>query len=201
MKPAVWSGRVPADTSDTSRRLSASPSANAASLRFRSPTVEDARRVWELVVASGVLEPNSLYCYLLLCRDFAETSLVAYQDTELVAFVAAYRPPQRGDCLFVWQIGVSPKLRRQGVAGRLLQALLQEPGCRTCRYVEATVTPSNSASQRLFERLAEALGVPCERQTGFGQELFGADDGVKHEEEQLFRIGPLKASGGDESNP
>ena len=157
--------------------------------------------MWQLVVASGVLEPNSLYCYLLLCRDFAATSLVAYQGSELVAFVTAYRPPQRGECLFVWQIGVSPKLRRQGVAGRLLQALLQQPGCRTCRFVEATVTPSNSASQRLFERLASSLGVPCERHVGFGQELFDTGDGADHEEEQLFRIGPLNASGGDESNP
>jgi L-2,4-diaminobutyric acid acetyltransferase len=56
------------------------------------------------------------------------------------------------------------------------------------KYFEATVNPSNEASKRSFHKLAELLHAPCSEQLLFSQADFGNDG---HEEEVLYRIGPL----------
>ena len=177
---------MPADNLST-----ATDAIDAEAVRFRTATLEDASRIWQLVADSGVLDLNSRYCYLLLCRDFSETCLVACQGDRVVGFVAAYLPPQRSDTVFVWQVGVSAVARRQGLAKRMLHALVGQPACRDVRYLEATVTPSNGASRRLFHSFAEELDVPCMTGQGFTAEMFGSGD---HEPEDNFRIGPFDSS-------
>ncbi len=157
---------------------------------LRCPTVDDGVAIWQLVRETGVLDENSAYAYLLLCRDFARTSLVAERDSQLAGFVTAYRPPQRPQVLFIWQIGVSQSARRQGLGLRLLSELVTR--CRddasAIDFVEATVASSNSASRRLFDALAEQLGVPLRSAEGFTEEAFPP---VGHEAEPLIQIGPL----------
>src|SRR5690606_4540692 len=64
-------------------------------IAFEQPTVADGAEMWRLVRESGVLDENSCYAYLLLCRHFDSTCLVARQAGDVVGFVAAYRPPNR----------------------------------------------------------------------------------------------------------
>jgi L-2,4-diaminobutyric acid acetyltransferase len=157
-------------------------------LTFRMPRVSDAHAIWELVSECETLDANSLYCYLLLCRDFPDTCLVGCIDEKVVALLLGYRPPHRPDSVFVWQIGVAESVRRQGVAMRLLNALWALPSCQDCRYLEATVTPSNEASLRLFSTFASQREVECKVCDGFDQKLFGTS---QHESENLIRIGPI----------
>jgi L-2,4-diaminobutyric acid acetyltransferase len=161
------------------------------STSLRPPTLRDAGAIWQLVNDSRILDRNSSYLYLLLCRDFAETCLVAERNAEVIGFVTAYRPPRRADVLFIWQIGVAPSARRQGLASRMLSELVgraAEDGC--LRFVEATVSPSNQASLRTFESLAARLGSRMTQDTGFTSSDFPGSD---HEPEPLIRIGPLQA--------
>lgn len=159
-------------------------------LNFRRPQVADAAAVWNLVRETGVLDQNSAYAYLLLFRDFADTCLVADDGGTIAGFVTGYRPPERPDVLFVWQIGVSPAAQRRGLGRRLLSELVgtvRRHGSPV-DYIEATISPSNAASRRLFERLADDLGVPFHRAECFLESHFPAGG---HEEEPLIRIGPL----------
>lgn len=183
MKPATYIGPVPADslTTVTDHR-------DLTALSIRTAELADAPQIHHLVAESGILDANSLYCYLLLCRDFADTIVVATRDTQVVGFVTAYRPPEHPDTVFVWQVGVAEAVRRQGLAKRLLHNLVTLPACREVRFLEATVTPSNAASRQLFEAFARDLGADCHIRQGFTTEMFG--DG-NHETEQLFRIGPF----------
>jgi len=161
-------------------------------LHFRSPKRNDGAAVRQLVEDSGGLEPNTCYAYLLLCTHFADTCLVAERGGELVGFVAAYRPPSRPESIFVWQIGISPDARGEGLAKRLLQHLVSLPACRDAIHLEATVAPSNLASQRLFKGFARDRGVDCQVGPGFHRHDFGP---LVHEAEELFRIGPLRRMG------
>jgi L-2,4-diaminobutyric acid acetyltransferase len=95
-----------------------------------------------------------------LCRDFAETCVAAERDNRLVGFVTAYRPPRRPDAIFIWQIGVDLSVRRQGLGRQMLHYLLSLPACREIAFLEATVTPSNTASRRLFQSFAQELNLP-----------------------------------------
>jgi len=141
-----------------------------------------------------MLDVNSLYCYLLLCTDFADTSLVAASDGRIVGFAAAYRPPTRLETLFVWQIGIEAAARGQGLGRRLLKTLPQLPAATGVTHLEATITPSNTASRRLFEGFAKTQGLPCifDASAGFPAALFGA---AGHEAEDRVRVGPIAAVG------
>ena len=173
------------------------PSASAEALVFRSPTVRDGAAMHALVEAGGVLEPNTCYAYLLLASHFADTCLVATAGDEVSAFVAAYRPPSHPEALFVWQIGVHPRLRGRGVAGELLERIVDRWAPAGVRFLEATVDPANEPSRRLFASFARERGVPCEVGPGFEPHHFHPPSGAlgaSHPPEQLHRIGPFRES-------
>lgn len=148
-----------------------------------------AAATWELVRDSGALDLNSPYAYLLLFAEFGDTSRVALTpDGEVAGFVAALRPPRRPNTVFVWQVGVAAAHRGQGLARRLIQSLLASVD-PPAEYLEASVTPDNQPSQRLFRSVARAAGAICdEGATYLDAALFPAG---AHQPEQLFRIGPL----------
>ncbi len=157
-------------------------------VRCREARPEDGRALHRLVEDGGVLELNSCYSYVLMCDHFAATTVVAEHDGEPVGFVTAYRPPSRPDTVFVWQVGTHPRMRGRGVARAMLDALLARPACRGVRFLEATVTPSNVASRRLFASFARHRGAGLESTRGYDGSLF-AEDG--HEPEDLIRVGPF----------
>lgn len=158
-----------------------------ADLQLRRPDPADGPVMADLVRQSGTLDPNSTYLYLLLCSDFRDTCRIAELDGRPVGFVSGYRPPDRPDTIFVWQVGVAPKARGMGLATRLIADLVQAATVAGARWLESTVTPSNQPSDALFRGLARRWGVDCHVSPRFGSELLEAG----HEPEERYRIGPL----------
>ncbi len=157
-------------------------------IRLEKPTVEDGSAMWELVEHS-TLDQNSAYKYIMMCEYFAETCVVAKVDKELVGFITAFIPPERPDVVFVWQIGVDSSQQGKGLASKLLNELIHREACEDIRFVEATVTPTNKASQALFRKLARTHNTTCDVSEFFTKDLFPNDT---HEEELNFRIGPIE---------
>lgn len=141
--------------------------------------------MWEL--ADGAVDRNSPYSYLMLCEHFAATCAVGASEGQPVAFATGFRLPDDGETLFIWQIVTDPTLRGSGVAGRMLDHLVDRPGVPRLRYLDATVTPGNEASLRLFHGFARRRGAACTTSP-----LFARDDfPVPHEPELRLRIGPF----------
>jgi len=156
------------------------------------PTPMDGPGMWRLACESRTLDVNSRYHYLLWCRDFAATSVVARSVgtgvAGLAGFISGYLRPDAEDTLFVWQVAVADDHRRQGLARRMLDHLVARLAPRGVRHVEATVEPGNLPSARLFESFAEGNGAKLTRDELFSAEMLGGG----HEAEILFRIGPLR---------
>ena len=150
----------------------------------------DGAALWRLAKDSKTLDLNSSYSYLLWCRDFAGTSAVARgADGEPVGFVTGYVRPERPRTLLVWQVAVDSAHRGLGIAAALLDGLTARLAAeRGITDVETTITPGNTASERLFTSFAARHGAPLERAVLFPAELF--PDGP-HDPEVLYRIGPL----------
>ena len=152
--------------------------------------------MWQFVDDHGGLELNTAYAYLVLADHFADTCVVAedverqseHGDAALAGFVLGYRPPARPDTLFVWQVGVAPSHRGQGLARRMILDLL-ERNAPEVRFLESTVTPSNTASRRLFRSIAEHRGTTCDVSAYLTEDLFPQPG---HEAEERFRIGPFE---------
>jgi len=145
--------------------------------------------LWELARDAGGVDLNSAYAYMMLGRNFSTTCAVVEVFGLPAGFVAAHRLPQRPDVLFVWQIAVVPEYRGLGLARRLLDGLVDLPGCVGVRKMEATVTPSNKASEALFTAFAKARGAALKIEGGFTKLDFPEDE--QHEEERLFTIHPI----------
>ena len=163
-------------------------------ISLRAPTTEDGAGVWRMARSSG-LDLNSPYLYLLWCRDFADTSVIAEVDGATVGFVIGLRRPAEPATLFVWQVGVAKAWRRQRIALTMLDHLSDRLAPRL-RFVEASVTPSNEASAGLFRSLAASSGVELALGELFGGSVFPPE--CPHDDELLIRVGPFGAS---ESEP
>jgi L-2,4-diaminobutyric acid acetyltransferase len=162
--------------------------AQNSALSLDTPTVEDGAAIWRIARDSRVLDLNSSYSYLLWCRDFAATSLVARDSYgRPVGFVTGYLRPDRPSTLVVWQVAVDQAHRGRGLAAQMLDALAKRLAALGVHRVETTITPGNDASNRLFASFGRRHGAGVDREVLFAGELF--PDG--HEPEVLYRIGPL----------
>ncbi|MEV0635532.1 diaminobutyrate acetyltransferase [Streptomyces sp. NPDC050619] len=161
-----------------------------ADLQIDRPSVADGAALWRMAKDSKVLDLNSSYSYLLWCRDFAATSAVARDERgEPVGFVTGYVRPDRPDTLLVWQVAVDAAHRGRGLAAALLDGLVARTSAQhALTTVETTITPGNTASERLFTSFAGRHGARLEREVLFDAGLF--PDGP-HDPEVLYRIGPL----------
>ncbi|MCF3964711.1 diaminobutyrate acetyltransferase [Streptomyces fuscigenes] len=170
-----------------------SSSGSPGSFVIDTPRVEDGAALWRIARDSEVLDLNSSYSYLLWCRDFAATSVVARDSAGApMGFVTGYLRPQRPDVLVVWQVAVDGAHRGKGIAG----ALLDELAGRAVRDLgvsglETTVTPDNVPSDRMFTAFAARRGATLSREVLFDGDLFPADGDGAHAPEVLYRIGPL----------
>lgn len=161
----------------------------APALQIRHPEVEDGAEMWRVARDSERLDLNTPYAYLLWAHDFATTSLVAELDGEVCGFVSGYLRPEDQDTVMVWQVAVDESARGHGLAGRLLDELVERTGADT---LETTITASNPASRRLFASFAERQGAELTVTDLFAVDHFPPGD--DWQPELLHRITPL---GGD----
>ncbi|MEU0672386.1 diaminobutyrate acetyltransferase [Streptomyces sp. NPDC006172] len=166
--------------------------ATQADLQIDRPTVADGAALWRIAKDSGTLDLNSSYSYLLWCRDFAGTSAVARaEDGTPVGFITGYARPEDPHTLLVWQVAVDAAYRGRGLAAALLDGLVSRVTAeRPVTALETTISPGNTASERLFTSFAARHGADVTREVLFGADQF--PDGP-HDPEVLYRIGPLAA--------
>jgi L-2,4-diaminobutyric acid acetyltransferase len=142
----------------------------------------------QLVADCAPLDTNSVYCNLLQCDHFSDTSVAAELDDALVGFISGYLLPAKTDTLFVWQVAVHESARGKGLAKKMLRDILSRPSCAGVRYLETTITRSNEGSWALFRSLAKQLNSPLNESVQFDKETHFKG---KHDTEYLVRIGPF----------
>ncbi|MFC7298185.1 diaminobutyrate acetyltransferase [Herminiimonas aquatilis] len=167
-------------------RIPTSAAANLIGLR--QPDRRDGAHLHELIARCPPLDLNSRYAYVLLCEHHANTCVVAEFNGELAGAITAYIPPEKPDTLFIWQVAVAPNMQGQHVGSRMLDSLTER--CAQSlgfRMIEATISPSNIGSQKLFASYARRHDTEINAVPYFTVADFG--DG-QHEEEWLYQIGP-----------
>lgn len=163
-------------------------------LVLSAPCAEDGSAVFDLIARCSPLDQNSMYCNLLQCSHFRDTSVVAKAQGMPVGFISGYRLPEQPDTLFVWQVAVDASIRGQGLASRMLLQLLQRHP--DLRYLHTSITASNQASWRTFERLASRLEAALNTQVMFDQQRHFDQ---RHDTETLVVIGPFSYQSSDQS--
>lgn len=161
-------------------------------ITLRMPTKDDGAALHRLVELNPPLDTNSVYCNVLQCAHFSDTSIVAEKDGELVGYVTGYLLPRDPGVYFLWQVGVSSAGRGHGLATRMIQAILGRDFCRNVRELNTTITKTNEVSRRLFRSLAEKENAEITEEVDyFSEENLGG-----HPAESLFRLRPLSTPKG-----
>ncbi|MFD9262560.1 GNAT family N-acetyltransferase, partial [Streptomyces sp. NPDC059538] len=112
-------------------------------------------------------------------------------DGRPVGFVTGYLRPDTPATLLIWQVAVDADARGLGIAGHLLDHLTARVAAeRPLDALETTISPGNTASERLFASFAERHGAQLAREVLFAQEHFPGGAG-HHDAEVLHRIAPL----------
>ena len=156
---------------------------------MRKPTAIDGPAITGLIAACPPLDPNSAYCNLLQCTHFADFCIVAERQGDVVGWVSGYRPPSSPECFFVWQVAVSPAARGVGLAGRMIESLLDRPQANGVSHLITTVTDDNKPSWALFEGLATRWHASLSKRALFERDAHFAG---AHATEWEARIGPLR---------
>ncbi|MEX0373900.1 diaminobutyrate acetyltransferase [Spiribacter pallidus] len=158
-------------------------------IRLRAPEHDEGGAMWEVARATGTLDLNSSYLYMLLARDFADTCVVAERQGKVVGFASGYRRPRHPEVIFLWQVGIHPDHQGQGLGKRLIAAFLRQPGADRASMLETTIAPDNEASRALFQAMARELETDCRVSPCFAPEDFPEPG---HAAEELFTIGPYR---------
>lgn len=157
-------------------------------LTLRPPLSEDGAAVFGLIQSCPPLDTNSMYCNLLQCHHFAQTSVLAESQGEIAGFVSGYRIPNTPSTLFIWQVAVGEQARGQGLAAAMIQHLLSRIGNEGITHIETTITETNGASWALFEGLARRMDVALDRSVLFDHQKHFSGS---HDSEILVSIGPF----------
>ncbi|MGE4382022.1 MAG: diaminobutyrate acetyltransferase [Arcobacter sp.] len=158
------------------------------SFLLRKPDKNDSKEIFQLIKSVGTLDLNSQYLYLLQTTHFQNTCSVAIYNKKIVGFVSGYIIPDDKETLFIWQVAVSNEVRGQNLAMKIILDIFNKNNTsNNIKYILSTVSPSNKASQRVFEKIANKLNTKIENKT-----LFSIDDFFDaHEEEIQYLIGPI----------
>lgn len=156
-------------------------------LHLEQPSKEDGQGMWNLAKKTS-LDLNSAYKYIMMAEYFSETCVVAKENDEVVGFITGFIQPEHPEVVFVWQVGVDSSQRGKGVAYKMLAELLRRDTGKEIKYVEATITKDNIASQSLFKKLAKEENTSFEIKETFPADVFPEDG----EAEYTYRIGPFR---------
>jgi len=154
---------------------------------MRAPQVSDAAEIWQIAKDSRVLDTNSSYAYLLWCRDFPGTTVVAEVDGKIVGFVIGYLRPERPGAVFVWQVAVSADQRGRGTGTAMIENLLDRVAPHGVTAMETTISPDNPASIAMFAAVARHRDAEFTKRPLFEPDVFPDE----HAAEDLYEISPI----------
>lgn len=161
---------------------------SVSNFEFLIPQKKDSKKIFNLVKNTKVLDINSEYLYLLQTTHFRNTCCVVKEEDNIVGFISGYVHPQRNNVLFIWQVAVDEKVRGKSIAKKMMLDILKREENKNIKYINTTVSPSNKASIRAFEKLAQDLNTKIK-----GENFFEIEDFISsHEEEVLYEIGPFE---------
>lgn len=124
-------------------------------MNIRSLRKGDSEKVLELVKKCGpFVAPYNVYAYWILENYYYSTCKVAEVDKKIIGFISGM-PSIDKKCIFIWQICIDEEYRKQGIAGKLLDALFNSAKEQNLEYIELSISDINNTSMNLFKKYSK----------------------------------------------
>ncbi len=143
----------------------------------RTVTEADHALLHRLAEACPPLDVHTPYTYWVLCTRFPETCFVLLHDGEPAGFLTAVRSARE---LFIWQIGLLPAWRGQGLSQLLIHSAVS--AARQGEAIRVTIAPDNLASLGAFQGYCRKHGLSWTEEKQF-------DPNLCPDKENTYRMG------------
>ena len=97
--------------------------------------------------------PHHKYVYWIMEEYFPSSNYVLSIENKIIGFICAL-PSIDKQCYFIWQLVVDVDYKGKGVATLLVNRIIEEAKLRAMNKLEFSISSSNNASYKLFERIA-----------------------------------------------
>ena len=121
------------------------------------------------------LDVHTSYSYYVLLSYFSDICYIAYYKDNPIGFVSGIVRNSNG---FIWQIGVLPQYRNNGIASLLLKEIFHKYEEIDIKSVELTIDEHNKASLALFTKYSKNSNLVMNQDLG----------NSKYKSEILYRI-------------
>ncbi|MCF7668784.1 MAG: GNAT family N-acetyltransferase [Verrucomicrobia bacterium] len=125
-------------------------------MQIRTISNDDFIKAHQLAGECELIVQHPIHLYRIMQIYFGNSFFIAEDAGEVAGFLLGFISQTQKDVFFVWQVGVSPRHRRKGIAASLVKSANEFAKAAGCTRVHSTVETGNSASQGLFERLGFA---------------------------------------------
>jgi len=122
-------------------------------LLIRKATQEDFLEVHSFTAESPLMENYPEHVYKIILRYFGDYCFIAKDSGQIIGLIMGIVPQGFPGTYFLWEIGVSPSYKRQGIGGKLVREVESELRKLAFKRIEVTIDPVNLPSQKLFEKM------------------------------------------------
>jgi len=141
----------------------------------------------DLVLACPPLDVHTPYTYWVQSAYFSSQCFIAERAGEPVGFLTSVGSGSR---ILLWQIGVLPEARSQGIALDLVRAMVSWARSHGADSFDVSIAPDNAASLALFERCAADVNGRLERRSAIDLRDSRDPDFREVEVIYCFHLGP-----------
>ncbi len=108
----------------------------------------DAPLLRHLATLCPPLDVHTPYTYWVMATYFGEYSFIAYDDGKPIGYIMNLK---KDNTLFIWQIGIIPDYRKQGISQRLIGKAVRAALKSGCTSAQVTIAPENIDSYCAFK--------------------------------------------------
>jgi len=124
-------------------------------MKIRNVNTQDAPTLRKLASLCPPLDLHTPYTYWLLTFMYSDTCFILEIDDKPVGFITSVYSKKS---LFIWQIGILPEYRHQGLSSALLKQVFTKADGLGISKVNVSITEDNQASNKSFETFCKKNG-------------------------------------------
>ncbi|WP_461206214.1 GNAT family N-acetyltransferase [Clostridium sp. DL1XJH146] len=101
------------------------------------------------------LDIHTQYTYWVMTNYFSKSTFIAKRGTEEIGYIMALYNEEK---FFIWQIGILPQYRKQGISYRLIEEAVSVAKSKGFDIVEVTIAEENKSSFNTFAKYTKYNG-------------------------------------------
>jgi len=129
-------------------------------MEIRKVNVEDAVLLRKLAHECKPLDVHTPYTYWVVCNFFGDGCFILQDNRKAVGYIMTLL---KGDCLFIWQIGILEAYRGKKHSRALLMAAEQYAREKGLEKMLVSIAPENQNSYHAFHQYCKGRNILIER--------------------------------------